>query len=368
VSATALLDAVTASCEAAEVEQLIARGAKVDGADVNKQTALHQAATAGRIDIVRILLAAGADTGKRDFQKCTPLHYALTVDVARCLVEGGADCRAVDEGGGGVAHHAALVGASDLVRYAVELGAPCGADKYGNTVLHAGAGKLDVASLDALAARGVDVNAASSLGLVPLLIAAQSAFNAELAIANIDWLIAHGARRDAVDRGKRNALHLACQSGHLAVVRHLVEKHGFHPDDAGRKGDTAFLFACQVASDAIVEYLVACGADVARLDADGGTALHCGASNRAPGGGAAVLARVLALGLDVNAKDASDLTALDHAAEYTVDKVELLLAHGATVNAAALQRAKSRPEVLAALRAASGKPPKKTAARTTKKR
>ena len=60
---------------------------------------LLYAARDGRLEVVRMLLAAGADINQRDANEITPLIMAIInnhADVARFLIEQGADIQAVD--------------------------------------------------------------------------------------------------------------------------------------------------------------------------------------------------------------------------------------------------------------------------------
>ena len=65
------------------------------GNGFRKYTALHRAASRNRHDCIRLLLARGADPGRRDFpDNATPLHVAAAIgdlETVRMLVEAGAD-------------------------------------------------------------------------------------------------------------------------------------------------------------------------------------------------------------------------------------------------------------------------------------
>ncbi len=86
------------------VKVLLDHGAAVDAADRSRfgNTALDAAVAANHADIVRVLLAAGANANVRDSARYTPLHRAAAngnAEIARLLLEGGADANAVrDEG------------------------------------------------------------------------------------------------------------------------------------------------------------------------------------------------------------------------------------------------------------------------------
>ena len=63
------------------------------------QTALHWAAYDGRIDMARQLIEKGANVNAKDDYQATPLHFAAEVgriDIARLLIENGADLNAED--------------------------------------------------------------------------------------------------------------------------------------------------------------------------------------------------------------------------------------------------------------------------------
>ena len=63
------------------------------------KTALHFAAIYGHVDVAKVLIQNGADVNAVDVQKCTALHRGAQkghVDVAKVLLENGADVNAVD--------------------------------------------------------------------------------------------------------------------------------------------------------------------------------------------------------------------------------------------------------------------------------
>jgi ankyrin repeat protein len=75
-----------------EMSLLIDRGANVNGVALDGWTPLTQAAAAGQLDAVRVLLAHGADINRAG-NTVTPLHYAIfkgNLEVARFLVQNGA--------------------------------------------------------------------------------------------------------------------------------------------------------------------------------------------------------------------------------------------------------------------------------------
>lgn len=99
-------------------------------------TALHVAAAAYRRDIVRKLVAKGADVGARNRRGATPLHYAVDgvpgsrtwnpraqAATVACLIEAGADPNAADQGGVTALHRAVRNRCAAAVRVLLETGA-----------------------------------------------------------------------------------------------------------------------------------------------------------------------------------------------------------------------------------------------------
>lgn len=84
------------------LRRLLALGADVTEADADGATPLHAAAFAGHVDAIRVLLDSGARLNSRDRFGFTPLHAAARdghLDAVRVLVERGADLEALDETG-----------------------------------------------------------------------------------------------------------------------------------------------------------------------------------------------------------------------------------------------------------------------------
>lgn len=84
------------------LRRLIAMGADVTEADAEGTTPLHAAAFAGHVEAIRVLLEAGARLNSRDHFGFTPLHAAARdghLGAVQALVERGADLEALDETG-----------------------------------------------------------------------------------------------------------------------------------------------------------------------------------------------------------------------------------------------------------------------------
>ena len=65
----------------------------------DKKTALHVAAKNGHVDVAKVLIQNGADVNAVEKDKWTALHLAARnghVDVAKVLIQNGADVNAVE--------------------------------------------------------------------------------------------------------------------------------------------------------------------------------------------------------------------------------------------------------------------------------
>jgi ankyrin repeat protein len=104
-------------------------------------TALHLAAHFGRLEAVRFLLARGADVHARSSNDLDnhPLHAALagrSAEVARALLDAGADPNSAEHGGYTPLHQAAENGEVAVIRLLLERGAvPTTKDDQGRAPL-----------------------------------------------------------------------------------------------------------------------------------------------------------------------------------------------------------------------------------------
>lgn len=223
------------------LERLLQAGVDLDTRDSRGMGALHLAAALGRVDMVRRLVAHGASPDLRAADGQTPLGAALASgrrDIADWLDWRGwplprRPLRAQD------VPAAAMAGDADAVRRLLELGLPVDAvDRQGCSALlrAAGGGHADV--VDLLLARGADAGLAAQSGATPLS-AAVSMRHADI----VDRLVAAGVPLEQRLPGELTVLMVACALGlpRLAAT------------------------------------LLAAGADIHAVDAQGRTALHCAA-------------------------------------------------------------------------------------------
>ena len=142
---------------------------------------LAEAAWTDDVDRLESLLAQGYDPRARS-EGATPLHFAVSEEVATLLVDHGFDVSAgiIGEGGrddGWTPLHSAsfrnlVEVAAVLVDRGSEIEAP--EDGFGNRPLHVAAGEGHAEMTEFLLLRGVDVNAVNDLNVTALYLAARA--------------------------------------------------------------------------------------------------------------------------------------------------------------------------------------------------
>ncbi|NHZ44332.1 ankyrin repeat domain-containing protein [Massilia aquatica] len=179
-----LMHSAVASHKADLVQELLRRKLKVEGRNTLNYRPLHWAAQQGDLDIVKLLVEQGGAKvnikGNLNFiirETKTPLYMAINEgypDVARYLVERGADLNALnDQANRTAAYAAAGQGDSALLRYLLERGASpngvnrdpdCARGDFSSFPL-ANAANAEV--VDVLVEFGVDLNARNSSFMRP---------------------------------------------------------------------------------------------------------------------------------------------------------------------------------------------------------
>ena len=254
---TRLIEAVRKG-DAVALRALLARKVPADSATADGTTALHWAVDADRLDLVNVLLSAGADARVANRYGIAPLMLAATngnAAIVERLLKAGASANTSSPEGQTVLMTAARTGRPDAVRALLAAGAEVNArEKWqGETAVMWAAAHDHGEAVRLLAARGADLNVISTIpqfprakvdlatmvttqlpkgGMTAAMLAAR-----EGALEGVRALADAGANLDATDPDGTTALNLAIINTHYHVAALLVEK-GANPNLADAAGMT----------------------------------------------------------------------------------------------------------------------------------
>ncbi len=364
-----LAAAGTEEDDPAGVQLLLRHKARVDARDGRDRTALHEAAFAGHPDICSALLDAGADVHARDGKGRTPLLETARVaalPALEVLLAGGADARTCDGAGENALHLACMAEAPSaaLVRRLLELGVDAHTlDAEGRSAvdLAASAGRWTLVNvLDPTRALPVSMDvdddgtppdrppvlllrerlleAGPSRELLPLAaLLGVAELNGLLADADIvlevervEWLLQRGAQPEARVPGMPMPVAAALQRGSqgIGLLRALFAR-GASP--AGSGGLARYLAACLAGehgtdAERFAIELLERGADPYAGSPAGDPPVAIAVRLHWP----RLLQRLIAHGVDLDARDSHGMSALHLAAALArEEELKLLVAAGA---------------------------------------
>ncbi|TXH70070.1 MAG: hypothetical protein E6Q88_08675 [Lysobacteraceae bacterium] len=356
----------------AGVQLLLKHRAKADARDPRGRSALHEAAFAGHPEIIGILLGAGADIHARDLEERTPFLEAARggrLPALQALAVARPDPHALDAAGrnGLILACRADAPSPTLIRHLLELGIdPDHTDHDGKRAIDyaalAGRWAL-VAALDPdylLPASVSDAGDEAPPTRSPLSLLRDALYaddRAQLARLQplvsaselssllregetpakpeqIEWLLRNGANAELVDDSGDTPMFAWLAQGPSAAAAILcLLRHGVSP--AGGGGLARFLAAC-VADDRaerslerLTLELLDRGADPFASSTSGGPPLTLAVRL----GWQQLIARLIAIGVALDARDQHGMTALHLAAALRREAIiKQLILHGASPN------------------------------------
>jgi ankyrin repeat protein len=279
----------------------------------------------GHVDVARLLIEYGADVAEKDSKGSTPLQQAIRNGheaVAQLLLAKGADFDPEVPEGSTLLHVAASNGNELEMRLLLERDFEIQAiDEHQWTPLHWAAfnGHQKVAHL--LVQAGARLEAASDIGRTPLHVV-----NGLEKEDVMQLLLDKGSRIDANDVHKWTPLHVAANSGFAKIVDILL---GWGSDIQAKTtgGLTPLHLAASNGHQATIKLLLDNGALVGSTTKRGWTVLHWVAAQ----GQVQAARMVLERNANIEAEDESGRTPLHVALSNEQEPmVQLLLEHGAT--------------------------------------
>jgi ankyrin repeat protein len=275
--------------DVALVRSLLSQGASVLATDAGGISPLARAVEAGHLDVVQVLLAAGA----------SPVATQRDSDEAPLL--NGPAAR------GDVGMIASLIAAGAEIEPAFEP-APLS--------VAACAGHTD--AVTRLLAAGATPDRRPHYGIKPLACAARANHPATVRV-----LLAAKARIDSRDSAGRSAIWFAARHGAEAAMRILI-KAGADIDAVDRNAISPLAAAASAGNRNSVALLLSAGANLSTVSKFGNSALHAGCAYPA------IVKLLLDAGIEKNGRNGEGNTALMIAARLgSTNTVEALLASGA---------------------------------------
>ncbi len=235
------------------VKFLIAKGADVNAEDNSNGTPVRWAACNGSIEIVKELIKAGADLDPSPGKVESPLQCAAGAghkDVVELLLKHGADINGVDKQGRTGLMDAVSRDRMNVARLLIDKGADVNArDKRGNTALIDALDEDDDSYIRLLLNNGADPNLEDNYLDTPLKRAAGKG-NAKY----VALLIEHGADVNLCNERRETPLMTAAYRDLFDTAKLLLDNHA-DVDRKNRDGKTAMDIAIEKKNNRIAELL-----------------------------------------------------------------------------------------------------------------
>ncbi|KAF4795606.1 Ankyrin repeat domain-containing protein 17 [Turdus rufiventris] len=276
------------------VKVLLESGASIEDHNENGHTPLMEAGSAGHVEVARVLLenGAGINTHSNEFKESalTLACYKGHLEMVRFLLEAGADQEHKTDEMHTALMEACMDGHVEVARLLLDSGAQVNmpADSFESPLtLAACGGHVELAAL--LIERGANLEEVNDEGYTPLMEAAREGHEEMVAL-----LLGQGANVHATTATGDTALTYACENGHTDVADVLLQA-GADLEHESEGGRTPLMKAARAGHVCTVQFLISKGANVNRTTANND---HTVLSLACAGGHLAVVELLLAHGAD----------------------------------------------------------------------
>ena len=309
------------------VKLLLNAGAEIDEVEGSRSTPLMLAARKGHQNIITHLITCGASVDKKDLNNRTALHYASergNLEMVKLLLNAGAEIDEVEGSRSTPLMLAARKGHQNIITHLITCGASVDKKDLNNrTALHYASERGNLEMVKLLLNAGAEIDEVEGSRSTPLMLAARKGHQ-----NIITHLITCGASVDKKDLNNRTALHYVSERGNLEMVKLLLNA-GAKIDEVDGSLSTPLMLAARESHQDIVDHLITCGASVDKKGPNNRTALHY-ASER---GNLEVVKSLLNAGAEIDEVNGSRSTPLMLAAcEGHQDVVTYMIACGASVD------------------------------------
>jgi len=225
---------------------LIANGAMINVVNSQGTTPLHLAEERKNERLAQVLLKQGADASARDANGVSPLYSAQNAQMASDLIKHGAKVNETDERGITPLHVAAGKNRLDVARSLIEQGANVNARdrELGNTPLHYAMGLAFPEMALMLLEAGAQINQANAYGYTPLHYTAKTG-----CVRVTREMLLHGANPRAVTTFGDSVLDFAINSGNPTIETMVRQAAITYPavlnESIARQGTDSFSQLCQ---------------------------------------------------------------------------------------------------------------------------
>lgn len=254
------------------VRLLLDNGAEADLGNQKNRMPMHFAAEVGNIQIISMLVDAGADVNCTDNDGVTPLmllaQNGKTDAALKLLKNPDIDISIKNNSGQMAIDYATSAGLRELVEVLSQEEGDH-ADTYGNTTLHHACWNEQSEVVKVLLEKDLSsVNKLNDDGDSPLILAVQKS---NLMI--VELLLAAGAKPDCANTDGVLPLHIAADKGDLFVGRALLDA-GAGLNQKASDGQTPLILAARNGKNDFTAMLIEMGADVNGVDNDQHSALY----------------------------------------------------------------------------------------------